>query len=249
MKTRLTDTDSIKRSRVAYEPNIINKELLVVLDFDGFLINSYALLQLAFEQFGLDIGDEERFKHRRKFLKYIGGGKELLGNLVSYSLPKKKKIRRVLTEIYTESGRIHEEFVYLINQMIDDPQVHIGIISRNFTHNPGTTIRTVLKNSEIDEHALDFVIPIPAGAKKHDVLEAMQSSRYRQSFFGADEIGDYRSAQETGYDSIVMASYGFDNRERLIKVGEIPSHLIFDTPSEIVEYLKREIKLAERCLN
>ena len=61
-----------------------NKDTLIVLDFDGFLINSYKLLQITFEHFGLDIGDEDRFKHRRKFLKYLGGGKEFLGNLVSY---------------------------------------------------------------------------------------------------------------------------------------------------------------------
>ena len=48
------------------------KDRLIVLDFDGFLVNSYRLLQIAFENFGLDIGDEHRFQHRRKFLKYIG---------------------------------------------------------------------------------------------------------------------------------------------------------------------------------
>ena len=124
-----------------------NKDTLIVLDFDGFLINSYKLLQITFEHFGLDIGDEDRFKHRRKFLKYLGGGKEFLGNLVSYSLPKKKKIRQLLTEIYQEEGRLYREFVPLINRMVETPAMHVGIISRNFTHTPGLTIRAVLKNS------------------------------------------------------------------------------------------------------
>ena len=228
--------------------NTQQKEILVVLDFDGFLINSYRLLQITFEQFGLDIGDEERFKHRRKFLKYIGGGKEFLTNLISYSLPKKKKVRKLLTEVYLEHGRIHEEFAGLVNDMIEDPAIHVGIISRNFTQNPGRTIRTVLNNSDVNDAALDFVVPISAGAKKQAVLEGMQSSRYKKTIFGADEIGDYKAAFETGYDSIIMASYGFDNRERLTRVGEIPEQNICDTPFEVVEQIKRKLEPQELYL-
>ena len=85
---------------------MLKKEILVVLDFDGFLINSYRLLQATFRDFGLDIGDEERFKHRRKFLKYLGGGKELIRNFVKLSLPREEKIRQRLTRIYMEEGRV-----------------------------------------------------------------------------------------------------------------------------------------------
>jgi len=223
-----------------------HKDILTVLDFDGFLINSYKLLQITFEDFGFDIGDEDRFRHRRKFLKYLGGGKEFLRNLVSYSLPKQKKIRKVLTEIYQEEGRIYREFVPVINRMIENPGIHVGIISRNFTHNPGTTIRTVLKNSEVEEQELDFVIPIPAGIKKRDILEGMKSCRYKQCLFGADEIGDFRAATETGYDMIIMASYGFDNRKRLISEGDVPPDIIFDTPKDLAEILSRAITLKNK---
>jgi hypothetical protein len=217
------------------------KDILVVLDFDGFLINSYKLLKITFEQFGLNIGDEERFKHRRKFLKYLGGGKELLRNLVAYSLPKQKKIREVLTEVYQEDGRIYKEFVPLINEMVAQPALHVGIISRNFTHAPGNTIRTVLGNSEVNHEGLDFLIPIGIGVKKHAVLEGMRSPHYRRCLFGADEIGDYRAAVDTGYDCILMASYGFDKKERLLDEGGIPAEDIFDTPRELVR------QLAARC--
>jgi phosphoglycolate phosphatase len=61
------------------------KETLVVFDFDGLLIDSYSLLKNTFKQFGLNIGDQERFKNRRKFLKYIGGGKEFIA-ITSISL-------------------------------------------------------------------------------------------------------------------------------------------------------------------
>ena len=221
------------------------KDRLVVLDFDGFLINSYRLLQITFEQFGLNVGDEERFKHRRKFLKYLGGGREFLRNMVHYSLPKKRKVRRVLTDIYQERGYIYPEFVPLLNRMIAVPDLHTGIISRNFTHNPGLTIRTVLRNSGVDEKELDFVVPLDAGVKKHAVLEAMRSSRYRECLFGADEIGDFHAATETGYDAIIMAGYGFDNRKRLMEKGRVPAEIIFDTPKQAAEAMTRRLRYTE----
>ena len=211
------------------------KDTLVVLDFDGFLINSYRLLKITFEHFGLDIGDEERFKHRRKFLKYLGGGKEFIRNFVSYSLPKKEKIRKKLTEVYLEEGKIFQQFSSLINYMINASNIHVGIISRNFTLNPGRTIRTVLSNSNVNEEALDFVIPISIGVKKYNVLEGMKSSRFKTCIFGADEISDYTAAYEVGYEKIVMASYGFDTRKRLVTQREIPTDIIFDTPDAIVK--------------
>ena len=215
------------------------KDRLIVLDFDGFLVNSYRLLQIAFENFGLDIGDEHRFQHRRKFLKYIGGGKEFLGNLVNYTLPKKKKIREVLTEIYQQEGCIYPEFGPLINYMIENPYIHVGIISRNFTLTPVITIRSVLRNSNLEEQHLDFVIPLDVGVKKAAVLEGMRSSRYKQCIFGGDEIGDYRAALESGYDSIFLGSYGFDDRERLITKGKVPPGVIYDTPKALA------VKLAD----
>jgi phosphoglycolate phosphatase len=223
------------------KPAAGNKQILAVLDFDGLMIDSYRMLKTTFAEFDLDLGDVERFQHRRKFLKYLGGGKEFLGNLVSYTLPKKQKIRKKLTEIYMEEGTIYAQFADLLNGMIESPDCHVGIISRNFTHNPGLTIRQVLRNSDVNEADLDFVIPVPVGVKKHEVLEAMNSSRYLTTLFAADEIGDFRAASETGYDTIVMASYGFDNRERLIKQGGVAPELICDSVQEISARLHRLI--------
>lgn len=219
------------------------KDRLIVLDFDGLLINSYQLLQSTFETFGLDIGDEDRFRQRRKFLKYLGGGKEFLYNLVSCSLPKKKKIREILTEIYMHRGCIFPVFTPLINAMIEDEKMHVGIISRNFTLNPGSTIRTVLCNSNVAEADLDFIIPLDIGVKKAAVLEGMRASRYVQCIFCGDEIGDYRAAMETGYDAIIMSSYGFDDRVRLVESGSVPPGLICDSPEELAWKLGNSIGL------
>lgn len=218
-----------------------SKETLVVLDFDGLLINSYELLKITFKNCGLDVGDEDRFQNRRKFLKYIGGGKELIGNLVNLTLPKKKLIREQLTETYCSEGKIYPEFTTLVNDMIDSPDVHVGIVSRNFTHHPGKTIRQVLRNSKINEGALDFIIPISVGVKKGNILEGMKSSSYKNCIFAADEISDYRAAFETGYNKIFMASYGFDTKDRLIKKGDIPEDIIFDSPQKLQKKIQKTL--------
>ena len=217
------------------------KETLVVLDFDGLLINSYDLLKKTFNHFGLDVGDEERFQNRKKFLKYIGGGKELVNNLVNLSLPKKKLIRKQLTETYCNEGVIYPEFTSIINDMIDSPDIHVGIVSRNFTHHPGNTIRQVLQNSKITETAIDFIIPISVGVKKINVLEGMKASSFKNCIFAADEISDYRAAYETGYNNILMASYGFDTKDRLIHKGKIPEKLIYDSPKKLAKRLNKTL--------
>lgn len=211
----------------------VRKRLLVVLDFDGFLVNSYALIRETFAAFGLDVGDEERFRNRRKFLKYLGGGKEFVANLVHIALPKERRIREVLTETYRSEGAVFPPFRDLVNRMIAAPRIHCGVVSRNFTLNPGPTMRCVLKRSGIEEADLDFVIPIPIGAPKDETLTAMRSSRYFECLLGADEISDYRAATAADYD-VLMASYGFDHRERLITRGKVPPALIDDDPATLV---------------
>jgi hypothetical protein len=217
-----------------------DKHSLVVLDFDGFLVNSYEIMRATFEQFGLDLGDEERFKQRRKFLKYIGGGKEILRNLVSYSLPKKRKFREVLTDEFVNTGRVYPAFAPFVNRLVADPAVHVGVVSRNFALRPGTTIRAVMASSGIDEQHLDFVVPIPIGASKVDVLQGMRGGRLERAVLGADEISDFKAAAETGYEPVI-GCYGFDRHARLTKKGGIPEHLIAATPEDAVELLSRAL--------
>ncbi len=81
------------------------------------------------------------------------------------------------------------------------------------------------------------MIPVPTGGKKQDVLEGMKSLRYNLCIFGADEISDYNAAVDSGYNRIIMASYGFDNRQRLVSQGEVPPEIIFDTPEDITSRL------------
>jgi phosphoglycolate phosphatase len=215
---------------------MIRKRTLLVFDFDGLLVNSYSLIRETMAAFGLDVGDEDRFKNRRKFLKYFGGGKELLNNLVNFALPKTRKLRAQLTECYRESGAVYPEFLPLLNAAIANPTVHCGILSRNYTLEPGPTMRAVLKRSGVAEDDLDFVIPIPVGIGKTDVLAGLWSSRYFDAVLCGDEIGDYHAAVSAHYAPLI-GSYGFDTRNRLIKHGELPAEVIHDSPAELTEAL------------
>ena len=214
----------------------MGKRLLVVFDFDGLLVNSYAILRQTMASFGLDVGDELRFRNRRKFLKYLGGGRELLNNVVGFSLPKTRRLRERLTEYYVDAARAYPVFVPLLNEMIANPQVHCGVLSRNYALDPGPVIRAVLAHSGICERDLDFVIPLPVGVKKGEVLAGMRSARYLESLLAADEIGDYTAGTAAGYDCF-MASYGFDARERLVAKGEVPPEQIYDDPETLAAAL------------
>ena len=212
------------------------KDVLIALDFDGLLINSYKLLKRTFLEYNLDLGEEERFKNRRKFLKYLGGGKEWIPNLVKFTLPKKRHLIENLTEKYREEGVVYKEFIPFLNSCIQNQSTHVGVISRNFTMEPGITIRKVLRNSEIDEKNLDFVIPLPIGASKTDVLKAMNTTRYKIKIYTGDEISDYKAGKASDY-SMYIASYGFDNKERLQHKGGVDDLQIFETPYRLVNAL------------
>ena len=225
----------------------MRKRWLVVLDFDGFLLNSYEVIRQTMLSFGLDPGDEARFRDRRKFLKYLGGGKELLGNLVRFPMPATKRLRRRLTECYTETATIYPEFTALLNAMIAHPDIHCGIVSRNFAVHPGHTIRTVLARSGVAEADLDFVIPLPIGIRKREVLAGMHSDRYFRAVLGGDEIGDYRCGERSGYECVI-GSYGFDTRARLIKRGGIPEECVFEDPTAACRALAGHLAPAQRKL-
>ena len=209
----------------------MRKQCLVVLDFDGFMLNSYEVIRQTMLSFGLDPGDEERFRNRRKFLKYLGGGKEVLGNLVRFPLPSTKRLRRRLTECYRESALLYPAFRDLVNGLIAHPQVHVGVVSRNFALDPGETIRTVMYRSGVEEGDLDFVIPLPVGVRKGEVLAGMHGGRFVRAILGGDEIGDFRCGLAAGYDCVI-GSYGFDTRPRLTKKGEVPDSNLFDSPED-----------------
>lgn len=214
----------------------MRKQWLVVLDFDGFMVNSYEVVRQTMLSFGLDPGDEERFRNRRKFLKYLGGGKEVLGNLVRFPLPSTKRLRRRLTDCYLETALLYPAFTRLLNALIEHPQVHVGVVSRNFALDPGATIRAVMERSGVQEADLDFVIPLPVGVRKGEVLAGMHGGRFQRAILGGDEIGDYRCGEKAGYDCII-GSYGFDTRRRLLNKGEVPIGNVVDTPEQAARAL------------
>ena len=95
----------------------------------------------------------------------------------------------------------------------------------------------MLARSGVDEAQLDFVVPVPVGASKVDVLDGMTASRYCEALLCADEISDYRAACAAGYSSLIGA-YGFDGRKRLRERGEVPQECLYDTPEALAAALR-----------
>lgn len=50
-----------------------SRDRLVIFDADGTLIDTFPVVEQAFSQHGMDIGDVERFQRRRKPLKHWVG--------------------------------------------------------------------------------------------------------------------------------------------------------------------------------
>ena len=103
----------------------------------------------------------------------------------------------------------------------------------------------MLARSGVDETNLDFVVPVPVGASKVDVLEGMAASRYHEALLCADEISDYRAAGEAGYRSLI-GSYGFDTSDRLLQRGAVPPGCLYDTPGTLADTLRGLISPYER---
>ncbi len=94
-------------------------------------------LPYAFTEHGMDLGDLERFQRRRKLLKYIGGLREFPKNLrQQFDKASRKKIKQTLTDIYREEAQPYPGMVALLQDLINTPDIRVGIVSRNVTIEP-----------------------------------------------------------------------------------------------------------------
>ena len=226
-----------------------NKDRLVIFDADGTLIDAFPIVERAFAHHGMDIGDLERFQRRRKLLKYLGGLKEFPRN-VRRQLDKenRKQLKHTLTEIYREEAEMFPGVPALVQQLVETPNVRVGIVSRNVTIEPEKTLAIALRRNGIDSERLDFLRCIPLGDGKSEQFRALREGfgiNPLLTYVCGDEYRDYAEAVVAGAQALIV-SYGFEDHERLTEGLNVPSELVVRTPSEMVARLGHALDLG-RC--
>lgn len=223
-----------------------NRDRLVILDADGTLVDAFPAIEAAFALHGMAIGDLERFQKRRKLLKYLGGLREFPRNL-RRQIGKQNRARLIdtLTEVYRGEARLYPGMAELLRRLVAAPDVRVGIVTRNVTHEPAESLRLLLARHGIDAAALDFFDCVPLRETK------LQPFRSIRALFGinparahacGDEYRDYLAAVGAGLHPYV-AAYGFEDHDRLRDDYGVPAELMARTPAELAGRLCHALDL------
>lgn len=223
-----------------------NRDRLVILDADGTLVDAFPAIEAAFALHGMAIGDLERFQKRRKLLKYLGGLREFPRNL-RRQIGKQNRARLIdtLTEVYRGEARLYPGMAELLRRLVAAPDVRVGIVTRNVTHEPAESLRLLLARHGIDAAALDFLDCVPLRETK------LQPFRGIRALFGinparahacGDEYRDYLAAVGAGLHPHV-AAYGFEDHDRLRDDYGVPEELLARTPAELAGRLCHALDL------
>lgn len=213
-----------------------SRDRLVIFDADGTLIDAFDAIKTTFAQHDMDIGDLERFQKRRKLLKYLGGLREFPKNLrQQFGKQSRKKLIDTLTEIYRTEAQMYTGMARLLRQLVETPDMRVGIVTRNITREPVETIHQLLKRHGIDGDALDFLSCITL---REDKLSQFKTVRMlfdinpARAYVCGDEYRDYVAANNAGMRPLI-ASYGFEDHDRLCKHFGIPEEVLARTPAEL----------------
>jgi phosphoglycolate phosphatase len=215
---------------------MFENQRLIILDADGTTIDAFEAINLAFSTHNMDIGDIERFQDRRKIFKYIGGLKELPKNLRK-QLKEKQRVALIetLTDIYREKARLFEGMGGMVNRLIAQPNLRVGMITRNITNEPENTLRKLYQRNGVDVDGLDFLIHLPLKQQKLAAFESIRESlkiNPARAYATGDEKCDYVAAVGSGMHPF-MVSFGFESYHRLTRKIGVPAVLISREPLEL----------------
>lgn len=209
---------------------------LVILDADGTTIDAFSAIAQTFAQHGMDLGDLQRFQRRHNLFKYLGGVKEFPKNLKKQlSSVKRSKLIATLTEVYREEGRLYEGVHQMLQHLIAMPDTLVGVVTRNITNEPVTTLQALFAREGIDIAELDFMIHIPLKENKTATFKQVRddfSVNPALCSVCGDEYKDYVAAVATGMHPYIV-SYGFENYTRLTEKFAIPAEIISNSPEEM----------------
>ena len=221
---------------------------LVVLDADGTTVDAFSAINQTFAAHKMDIGDIERFQNRRHIFKYLGGLRELPKNL-RHQLKgsKRSALINTLTEVYREQAGLYEGAAELINQLLEAPDIRVGVISRNITHEPEETLQQLYRRNGVAVEAFDFFIHLPLKDHKDPAFRAIRETfevNPARAYASGDEKRDFIAAQSAGMHPF-MVSYGFESFERLTDKIGIPEALISRHPQELKQRILHAFDLLQ----
>jgi phosphoglycolate phosphatase len=228
------------------DPMYKSKKRLLILDADGTTIDAFSAIETAFSRHGLAIGDETRFQKRHNLFKYLGGVKEF-PSILRKNLRKNGRTRLVdtLTDVYREEATLYAGVPDLIRALIAQPDIAVGIVTRNVTNEPLETLRLLFARHDIDIGELDFLTHIPLSEKKTSqfrvIRERFMINPARAAICG-DEHKDFMAAVGTGMHPF-MVSYGFEDHDRLTTKFDIPDELISRTSQELCARVRHALDL------
>lgn len=213
-----------------------SRDRLIILDADGTTIDAFSAMATAFSRHGMDIGDLARFQKRRHLFKYLGGLKEFPRNLQRHvGRRKRAAVIETLTEIYREQASLYPGIRELIERLIAEPNLRVGVLTRNITLDATETLRHLFSRHEIDPDAFDFFRHIPLSEDKTAHFKTIREEfnvNPGRAYACGDEKRDFVAAISTGMHPFIV-SYGFEDYERLTTKIGVPAELISRAPDEL----------------
>lgn len=229
-----------------------SRDKLVIFDADGTTIDAFQAIATTFLRHGMDIGDLERFRKRRKLFKYLGGLRELPNNLrQQFGKQSRKKLLATLTEVYRHEARLFPGIAELITTLVDAPGIRVGLVTRNVTIEPEETLRQLFRRHGIDSEAFDYTACISLGEDKTTPIRAARQLfdiNPARAHACGDEYRDYAAAIACGMHPLI-ASYGFEDAERLITGFGVPADVVVHSPAELAARLLHALDIDSPSLH
>jgi phosphoglycolate phosphatase len=223
-----------------------NRERLVIFDADGTTVDAFHAVEQSFLRHGMDLGDQGRFRRRRKLFKYLGGLREFPVNLRRQFGPQsRRKLLGTLTEFYRHEARLYPGIAELLQRLLAAPDIRVGLVTRNVTLEPQHTLKLLFARHGIDTDAFDYFSCIALGEDK--TLEFKHAREYyginpARSYACGDEYGDYRAALGAGMYPFVVA-YGVEDQARLSERYAVPGEFIASSPEDFTRRLLHTLDL------
>lgn len=223
-----------------------SRDRLVVFDADGTTIDAFDAIETTFRRHGMDIGDVERFRKRRKLFKYLGGLRELPNNLrQQFGKQSRRKLLATLTEVYRNEASLFPGIAELVSTLLDSPGIRVGLVTRNVTIEPEETLRQLFRRHDIDTGAFDYIACISLREDKAGPLRAARLEfdiNPARAYSCGDEYRDYAAALACGLHPFIV-SYGFEDAERLIGGFGVPAEVVAHRPTELAARLLHALDL------